>query len=236
MRASRSAEEQADSRSDRPTSVSYRGGRVFISAHDEEYFRVRRIWRGRLAESHARANHGGSTVWFRSVKRLYDQWRLQEQAWYAQFGLSVPTGYVIPKVSVKPLVRPATPPELGERCPRICLICAESDGARISRYLAAFPGATLAQTTDAHSDLAPRTVSWCYSYARRKGGVRLDCRNCKLPTLLADQQFHAYEEIWNLLGASRDACHVIVGRLRRGGYALRFTRQGASRGLRWINS
>jgi len=72
----------------RPAFVAEGTGRVAIGVHDGWYLQERTKWRQRLSEAHP--DHGGASVPFMRVRRLYETWAVQERRWYARYGLMPP--------------------------------------------------------------------------------------------------------------------------------------------------
>lgn len=74
---------------DRPASVPYRGGTVYISVHDQMYLARMANWKFRLAQAHP--DKGGTSKKFIYLMHLRDRWLEEEEAWYAQYGLKPPS-------------------------------------------------------------------------------------------------------------------------------------------------
>ncbi len=74
---------------DRPAIVPGPDGwRIYISVHDAEYLRQRAEWKRKLADAHPDA--GGTSFRFRQAVKARDRWEADEEAWYAQHGLTLP--------------------------------------------------------------------------------------------------------------------------------------------------
>lgn len=86
-------------RADRPAIIEQDGWRHYISVHDAQYMEAKRTWKRSLAHSHPDA--GGTDFQFRSRYERYATWREKEAAYYAQFGLLPPDGYVGINVQIK---------------------------------------------------------------------------------------------------------------------------------------
>lgn len=81
---------------DRPASVWYRNGEVFIHAHDEQYLRMCRHMLALLRQAHPDRNAAckdgrrRNGTGFTRIKHALVSYQRQERAWYAMLGLKPP--------------------------------------------------------------------------------------------------------------------------------------------------
>ena len=64
------------------------GWRTFVAIHNEEFLRMRKVWRERLAQSHP--DMGGSFTKFVKVRKEEQKWLEEERKWYDQHKLPLP--------------------------------------------------------------------------------------------------------------------------------------------------
>lgn len=79
-------------RADRPAVIEKDGWTHYISVHDAQYMEAKRAWKRTLAQHHP--DGGGTDYAFRTRYERYTAWREKEAAYYAQFNLLPPDGYV----------------------------------------------------------------------------------------------------------------------------------------------
>lgn len=169
------------------------GWRTFVAIHNDEFLRMRKVWRERLAQAHP--DMGGSFTKFVKVRKEEQKWLEEERKWYDQHKLPLPKNLDIQKRTERPIWFAH-----GERGPLRILNILRTGGAHSQTKIMT------------ELNLAPNAVGTAIGRLRRRGARIVTIKhgkNCTPSYLLLDDNDFLYPHM--------GTCSSIVARLLSNG-------------------